>query len=90
MLNKIYQIIGGISAVSLFLVLLNRDKILTEALLWIVSILFLLLVTAIHGTLAHSLNPKQKSSLIFYPLLMGILYGLLAAVYFFFLMPLIT
>jgi hypothetical protein len=90
MLNRLYQIIGGIAGISLVLVLINRDKILTEALMWITSILFLVLVAAVHGMLAHSLKPKQKSSLIFYPVLMGILYGLMAAVYFFLLMPFIT
>ena len=90
MLKKLYQIIGGIAGMSLIVVLIYKDKILTEGLLWITSILFLILVIAIHGKLAHSLKPKQKSSLIFYPVVMGILYGLMAAVYFLLLMPFIT
>jgi hypothetical protein len=90
MLKRLYQIIGGIAGMSLIVVLIYKDKILTEGLLWITSILFLILVIAIHGMLAHSLKPKQKSSLIFYPVLMGILYGLMAAVYFLLLMPFIT
>ena len=56
--------------------------------MWSLSVLFLLLVTSIHGIIAHSLNPQQKGNFIFYPVLMGVLFGILAAIYFFLIMPL--
>ncbi len=89
MINRIYQLIGILSLVSLIVVISYRDKILMEGLLWIVSVLFLLLVVSIHGMIAHTLRPAQKGSLIFYPILMGILFGIIAAVYFFIIMPLL-
>lgn len=89
MINKVYQLIGILSVVFLIVVILYRDEILMESLLWIVSVLFLLLVVSIHGMIAHTLKPAQKGNLIFYPILMGILFGIIAAVYFFFIMPLI-
>jgi hypothetical protein len=49
----------------------------------------MLIVASIHGILAHSLQPNIKGNLIFYPVLMGILFGVLSAIYFLFIMPLI-
>jgi hypothetical protein len=89
MANRLYLFLGLFSLTALILVLLNRDKILFEALMWIVSILFMLIVAAIHGVLAHSIRPAAKGNLIFYPIMMGILFGILSAIYFFFIMPMI-
>lgn len=89
MVNKVYRMIGIISILSLIVVIIFRNKILFEGLMWIVSVLFMLLVASIHGIIAHTVRPSQKGSLIFYPILMGILFGIITAIYFFVIMPLI-
>lgn len=89
MANRLYKLLGILSFIFLFLLLFNRDKILFEGLLWATSILFMILVASIHGVLAHSLKPSIKGNLIFYPILMGVLFGVLSAIYFFLIMPLI-
>jgi hypothetical protein len=89
MARKIYWMLGILSSCSLILVLLNHEKILAEGLIWATAVLFMLIVTSIHGIIAHSLTAHQKGSLIFYPILMGILFGLLASIYMMFIMRLL-
>jgi hypothetical protein len=89
MANRLYKVLGIVSLLALIFVLMNRGKIVFEGLMWLVSILFMLIVASIHGILAHSLQPNIKGNLIFYPVLMGILFGVLSAIYFLFIMPLI-
>jgi hypothetical protein len=82
-----YIILGVASLALLILVLLNKNKILFEALIWMVSIIFMLIVASIHGIIAHSLYPKIKGTLIFYPILMGILFGIITCIFIFLVLP---
>ena len=89
MAKRIYIILGATSLALLILVLVNRNMILFEALIWMVSIIFMLIVASIHGIIAHSLYPNKKGTLIFYPILMGILFGIIMGIFILLIFPFI-
>jgi uncharacterized membrane protein YeaQ/YmgE (transglycosylase-associated protein family) len=67
--------------------IVNNHGIETKTLTWIITILYALVVGAIHGIIAHTLKPERKGSLMFYPVMMGMLFGLLAFIYILVILP---
>ncbi|MFD1553362.1 hypothetical protein DNU06_06770 [Putridiphycobacter roseus] len=51
------------------------------------TFLFMLFSMGVHGFLAHSLKPSTKGGIIIYPVLMGVLYGLMFFLFVFFILP---
>lgn len=87
MAKRIYIIAGVIALFLVLYFILNPQDIAWKQLLWIVTLLYAIVVGAIHGILAHSLTSKQKGNLIFYPLAMGGLFTLLVYIYIYVVLP---
>jgi len=90
MAKRIYIILGIILIAALVYFILNPGDLAVKPLVWIVTLLYASFVGCLHGLLAHTLTPKQKGSLMFYPLIMGILFGVLSFIYIFIVLPLIV
>jgi hypothetical protein len=89
MAKRIYTIVGAIALIIMIYFIINPQTIASKPLVWIVTILYAAVIACIHGVLAHSLSVKQKGNLIFYPVVMGILFGIFAFIYIFVVLPLI-
>jgi len=87
MAKRIYTIIGLIALAIMLYFIFNPNIISAKSLLWVVSFLYAVIVGCIHATIAHSLTIKQKGNLIVYPVLMGILFGILAFIFIFVILP---
>jgi len=87
MAKRIYIIVGVIAMSAAIYFVLNPHHIAWKQLLWIVTLLYAIVIAAIHGTLAHSLTSKQKGNLIFYPLAMGALFTFLVYIYIYIVLP---
>jgi hypothetical protein len=89
MAKRIYTIGGAIAIIIMIYFIINPQAIASRSLIWIVTILYAVVIACIHGVLAHSLSVKQKGNLIFYPVFMGILFGIFAFIYIYVVLPLI-
>jgi len=87
MAKRIYIIIGLIALATMIYLIINNHGIETKILTWIITILYAIVVGAIHGIIAHTLKPEQKGSLMFYPVIMGMLFGVLAFIYILVILP---
>lgn len=67
---------------------LFKDNFIPNRLIWLLFFLSMMLVTSVHGIIAHTLNPQLKGGLITYPVLMGILFAVIILIYIFFILPL--
>jgi hypothetical protein len=88
MARRIYWILFFVSIITGVIFYILRNNISANKLLFILFIIFMLLITSVHGTIAHTLNPQLKGGLIAYPILMGILFAVLLFICLFFIMPL--
>jgi hypothetical protein len=89
MLKRIYTLTGAIALIIMIYFIVNPKTIASSSLVWLVTILYAMVIACIHGVLAHSLSTQQKGNLIFYPVLMGILFGIFAFIYIYVVLPLI-
>jgi len=89
MAKKIYSILGFVALAIMIYLVSNPQRLSHRSLIWITTILYAVAVGCIHGIVAHSLNAKQKGSLMLYPVFMGILFGVLAFIYIFIILPLV-
>lgn len=87
MAKKIYWSIAVLTMGTLILILSQHNIKGNRQILWITAFIYALFTASIHGILAHSLEPKYKQNLIIYPVLMGILFGILACIYLIIIMP---
>lgn len=87
MARRIYTIVGIIAVGLMIYFILKPQAFAAKPLVWTVSLLYAVVVGCIHGILSHSLTIKQKGSLIFYPIAMGILFTLLAYIYLYVVLP---
>jgi hypothetical protein len=87
--KRIYTIVGAVALMIMIYFIINPRTIASRPLIWIVTILYAVVIACIHGVLAHSLSVKQKGNLIFYPVFMGLLFGIFAFIYIYVLLPLI-
>ena len=53
------------------------------------GLIFTVLSMGVHGIIAHSLIPKAKGGIIWYPLIMGIIWAFLFFFFVFFILPII-
>lgn len=90
MTKQVYWTTAILSILLLVLTLLLRKNMSQGTLIWSTSILFFVIVASIHGVIAHSLTIPQKGGLIFYPILMGVLFAILAYLYLFLILPIIV
>jgi len=90
MAKRIYIIIGAIALIIMIYFVVNPQASASRFVIWIVTILYAVVIACIHGVLAHSLSVKQKGNLIFYPVLMGTLFGIFALIYIYVVLPLIV
>jgi hypothetical protein len=88
MARKIYWILLIITVISGIIFYLMKEYVVSNILLGVLFFLSMLLVSSVHGIIAHSLNPELKGGLIAYPLLMGILFAFLFFICVFFVIPL--
>jgi hypothetical protein len=85
MLKKLYVILGLSSLVTvLYLLLQTRSAIQS---VWAVSLAYAVLVGSIHGLIAHTFPFARKSWNMFYPVLMGILFGVMMALFIYLVLP---
>lgn len=87
MARRIYRIVIVISILLgayLFTIKETQSRIF---LVLISSFIFMLLSFGIHGLIAHSLSPKLTENNFAYPLLMGLLWGILLLLFVFFIIP---
>lgn len=89
MAKRIYFIIGAIALLIMIYFISTPQKIASGTLVWIVTTLYAVIVGCMHGVVGHSLSAKQKGNLIFYPVTMGVLFGVFAFIYIFVVLPLI-
>jgi hypothetical protein len=89
MAKRIYIILGLIALATILYLIISPEGIQLKTLVWIVTIVYAVFVGCVHGIITHSLTAKQKGSLMFYPVLMGALFGLLAYIYIYVVMPII-
>ncbi len=88
MLRRIYWIALILTLITGLLLYLFKANIETKILLWLLFFLSMILISSIHGIIAHSINPELKGGLIVYPILMGILFAVLFFICLFLIMPL--
>ena len=88
MAKRIYWILLIISIIIGAIVFSYKEIIPIYLLLVVLFCLFTMIVSSIHGIIAHSLDPRLKGGLIAYPLLMGALFAVLFFICFFFIIPL--
>ncbi|HNR17963.1 MAG TPA: hypothetical protein PKG90_14950 [Chitinophagaceae bacterium] len=89
MAKRIYTIVGAVALMIMIYFIITPQTIASRPLVLIVTILYAIVIACIHGVLAHSLSVKQKGNLIFYPVFMGILFGIFSFIYIYVLLPLI-
>lgn len=89
MARRIYSIIIAIALGLGFYLFTIRDTHSKAYLITISAIIFILFSMGIHGLLAHSLKPKVKGDIIIYPLLMGVLWGVLFFLFVFVFLPIL-
>jgi hypothetical protein len=89
MAKKIYIILGAIALIFMIYLIINPQSIASKTIVWYVSVLYAVVIGCIHGILGHSLSAKQKGNLVLYPVAMGALFGVLAFIYLFVVLPLI-
>ena len=87
MAKRIYTILGILALAVMIYFIINPGEMAVKPVVWVVTLLYAIMIGCIHGILAHSLNVKQKGSLIFYPVIMGTLFAVLAFIYIFFVLP---
>ncbi|MGV3658176.1 MAG: hypothetical protein ACO1NX_09480 [Chitinophagaceae bacterium] len=87
MARRIYTILGAIAFVIIIFLLVYPGVAAGRTLTWSVTLLYALFVTSIHGAIDHSLNVRQKGSIIFYPVFMGVLFAVLVFIYLFVVLP---
>lgn len=90
MAKRIYSILGVLALGIMFYLIDRTGGDADRTMIWVITLLYAVMVGCIHGIISHSLKARQKGSLIFYPVMMGILFGVLALVYFYLVLPLIT
>jgi hypothetical protein len=88
MTRKIYWIILSVSIITGVIVYFLRENIPADSLLIILFLDSMLLITGVHGIIAHILNPQLKGGLIGYPILMGVLFAVLFFICVFLIIPL--
>jgi hypothetical protein len=87
MAKKLYWTIAVLTIGTLILILSQPEIKGNKNIIWITALIYTLFTASIHGILAHSLEPKYRKDLIIYPVLMGILFGILACIYLIIIMP---
>jgi hypothetical protein len=87
MARRIYRIIIAVSIVLGIYLLMTRVTHSNTFLISIACFVFILFSIGVHGLIAHSLNPKLIENTVFYPLLMGLLWGVLLLLFVFFMIP---
>lgn len=89
MARRIYWLTAIVSTIVLAIFLINHKLFLTNTVIWATGFLYFIIVGCVHGILAHSLKVYQKGSLLFYPILMGMLFAVLVGIYFYAILPLL-
>ena len=87
MAKRIYIIVGIIAFAVMLYFIINSQQMLVRTLVWVVTLLYAVVVGCIHGALSHTLTSKQKGSLMFYPVLMGVLFAVLIFIYLYVVLP---
>jgi hypothetical protein len=90
MAKRIYTIIGLIALAIMIYFIVNPNTFNSKTTLWVVSVLYSVIVGCLFATIEHSLTIKQKGNLIIYPVVMGILFGILVFIYIYFILPVIV
>lgn len=88
MSKRIYSLILVLSIIGLLVLYSVRENIGVNGMLGLLFLFSMVLVTCIHGIVAHSINPQLKGGLIVYPVLMGVLFALLFFICVFVILPL--
>ncbi|SIR21259.1 hypothetical protein [Maribacter ulvicola] len=89
MARRIYSIIIVVALALGYYLFSIRDTHSKVYLITVSAIIFTLFSMGIHGLLAHSLKPKVKGDIIIYPLLMGVLWGVLFFLFVFVFLPIL-
>jgi hypothetical protein len=81
----IFVVAAVLLGVALFMM---REQFSSGLLFGLTMLPFFLLTAGVHGVLAHSVKSSLKGNLIFYPVLMGVIFSVIAFLYIFFIMRL--
>lgn len=87
MARRIYRIVIVISILIGVYLFMIKETYSSTFVVLTSSFTFMLLSFGIHGLIAHSLSPKLTENKIAYPLLMGLLWGILLLLFVFFIIP---
>ena len=87
MARRIFRIVIVLSILLGIYIFITKDTHTNVFLITSSSIFFMLFSFGIHGLIAHSLRPKLTENNFAYPLLMGVLWGILLLLFVFFIIP---
>ena len=87
MMRRIYIIILIMSILGTAILYSVRGYFTGQSIIWVMLFLSVIMVGSIHGIIAHSTNVERKGGLIIYPLIMGVIFGLILFIWVFVLIP---
>jgi hypothetical protein len=82
-----YLVIAIISLVMVAVLTFQGGANLKGAGVWLAGISYSIFVAAIHGIIAHTLPEIFKAKNMFFPIIMGILFAILLAIFIYLILP---
>lgn len=87
MLRRIYTILLVLALIAGFILYFFKDNVSANTMMGILFFLSMLFIASVHGIIAHSIRVELKGRMIVYPVLMGILFGILFFFFVFVVIP---
>lgn len=87
-MSRIIYWVAGVSSLVLVVVLtIHAGSVGGGPNLWLAAFSYSVFVASIHGLLSHSLPTARKTDNMFYPIIMGIVFGALLAGFVYLILP---
>jgi hypothetical protein len=85
---RFYYIVAGIISLVLVIVLtvFTENQEVTQY-LWLATLSYSIFVASLHGVLSHTPSWHKHLGTIYYPTLMGIIFGLLLLIFIYLILP---